>query len=414
MRRARGLAALSALALALGWCGLARPVAAQEPSDLERAKASFRAGANAYAAGDYLAAIQALDAAYELSPLPAIAFSLAQAERKQYGVKREREHLERALKLFRLYLEQEPNGARKGDAQLAVVELLPQLGSAPVGEAPAKAQARPTRLMIVTDAPGARIALDGGAPSGSPLIREVSPGRHHAHIAAGGYYDLDRDVTAVSGELILSEVRLAERPTSLYVWAPDGADIYVDGVYVAQGGPRATIPLATGAHQLTVAQKGRSVVRRDILVKRGQTRTELVTLEPTKQRFVSELMFIGGGVALSAGLVLSAFAVRSQDHAEDFLARQRHTTVSNAERIAYDASIVGRNRYRTGAVIGVAGSLGFFITGLFLRELDRPSLPAAPRRQVTAGRESACNQPRWSFSPVTATGDPGAAVQLNF
>jgi len=413
VRRARILAAAWALALALGWCA-ARPAAAQEADDRERAKASFRAGANAYAAGDYLAAIQALDAAYELSPLPAIAFSLAQAERKQYGVKREREHLERALKLFRLYLEQEPNGPRKADAQLAIVELSPQLGSASVGESPAKAQARPTRLMIVTDAPGGRIALDGGAPSASPLIREVSPGRHRAHVAASGYYDLDRDVTAVPGELILSEVRLTERPTSLYVWAPSGADIYVDGVYVAQGGPLATIPLATGAHQLTVAQKGRRVVRRDVVLERGHTHTEMVTLEPTAQRFVSQGLFIGGGAALSLGLALSVFAVHSQNDAETFLARQRHKTVSNAERVAYQASIVGRNRYRTGAVISVAGSVGFFITGLFLRELDRPSLPAAPQRPVLAGRENAYNQRRWFFSPLTATGDPGATVELHF
>ena len=66
-RRWWGAAALSALLVCL-----AAPVAAQEPSQLERAKASFKAGANAYAAGDYLAAIQALEAAYELTPLPAI------------------------------------------------------------------------------------------------------------------------------------------------------------------------------------------------------------------------------------------------------------------------------------------------------------------------------------------------------
>ena len=76
--------------LALLPCRLAQ---GQTP-EIERAKASFRAGANAYAAGDYPAAIQALEAAYELTPLPAIAFSLAQAERKQYGKTRRREHLE--------------------------------------------------------------------------------------------------------------------------------------------------------------------------------------------------------------------------------------------------------------------------------------------------------------------------------
>ena len=99
---------------------LARPGLAQSAADTERAKASFKAGANAYAAGDYLAAIQALETAYELSPLPAIAFSLAQAERKQYFVKQDREHLERALLLFRRYVEQAPRGPRREDALSAI------------------------------------------------------------------------------------------------------------------------------------------------------------------------------------------------------------------------------------------------------------------------------------------------------
>jgi hypothetical protein len=408
MKLAR-LALVSALA-----CALARPAAAQAPSDIERAKASFKAGANAYAAGDYLAAIQALDAAYELTPLPAIAFSLAQAERKQYAVKREREHLQRALTLFRRYLEQEPNGARRSDAQLALAELEPQLGGAPAREAPTRAQARPTRLMIVSEVPGARIALDGGPLSGSPLIREVSPGKHHAHIEARGYDDAEREVTAVSGELILSEVGLRERPTPLYVWAPPGSEIYVDGVYVAMGGARASVPLATGPHQLVVAQKGRRVVRRDLVLKRGQPQTELVTLEPTTQRFVSELMFIGGGVALGAGVVLSALAARSQNSAEDFLSHQQSRNVTKAERVAYTASLVERDRYRTAAAIGVAGSLGFFITGLFLHELDRPSLAAAQRHDLPSGPRSELSRPRFAWSPLAPTGDPGASLQLNF
>ncbi|HXK17399.1 MAG TPA: PEGA domain-containing protein [Polyangiaceae bacterium] len=407
MKRARRRA--SALLLVAVLSGFAAPGAAQEQSELERAKASFKAGANAYAAGDYLAAIQALEAAYELTPLPAIAFSLAQAERKQYGVKQEREHLARALELFRRYLAQEPNGARRGDAQLAIVELTPQLHGAPVSDASSKAPTRPTRVMIVSETPGAQIALDGGPAASSPLIREVSPGKHHARVAARGYYDLERDVTAVSGELILSEARLTERPTPLYVWAPEGADIYVDGLYAAEGGPLATIPLAVGAHQLMVAQQGRRAVRRDIQLKRGEPHTEAVNLEPTSQRTFSGWLFVGSAGALTGGIILSAFAVRSENRAENFLARQRRQNVSPAELTAYNGSLAERNRFRTAAVINVAASFGLLITGLFLRELDPPSLPAAPRRS-----DSARNEPRLSFSPVSTTGDPGASLQLNF
>lgn len=403
-----------AVALLAALWGVSAPAAAQDASDLERAKASFKAGANAYAAGDYLAAIQALDAAYELTPLPAIAFSIAQAERKQYAAKKEREHLERAVALFRQYLEREPDGPRRNDARLALKELEPELGHSVAREAPAKVQARPTRLMIVSETPGARITLDGGAPSASPLIREVTPGVHRAHVEAKGYDDVEREVTAVAGELLLSEIRLTERASVLYVWAPAGADIYVDGVYLAEGGPLATLPLRTGRHQLVVGQQGKRVVRRDLRLARGQTHTEVVTLEPTTQRMLSEYLFIGGGVALGGGIVLSALAARSQNSAEDFLWLKRQRGVTSAELVAYNASIAERNRYRTGAAVGIAGSLGFFITGLFLHELDRPSLAAAPRHFEPREPEAAQAAPRFAFSPVTVTGDLGGSLQVSF
>jgi hypothetical protein len=403
------------VAFVLGLLAAGRPVAAQQPTDIERAKASFRAGANAYAAGDYLAAIQALESAYELTPLPAIAFSLAQAERKQYVAQREPEHGARALELYQRYLQQEPNGPRRNDALAAVAELSRQLGAAAPSAVAAptpKPPVRPTRLMIVSEVPGARISLDGGAEAASPLIREVAPGRHRARVVARGYQSVERDVTAISGELIMSELRPSESPTSLYVWAPAGADIYVDGVYVAVGGKLVTVPLASGRHQLVVAQNGKQLERRDFTLEHGRTHTEYVTLEPTQQRGISELLFIGSGLGVGAGIVLSALAVRSQNNAEELLAIRRFHTISTPQMIAYNASIIERDRYRTAAVIGFASAAGMLITGLFLHELDTPSLPAAPPREP---QPSASRTPRRVvFSPVTATGDFGAAFQLRF
>jgi tetratricopeptide (TPR) repeat protein len=391
---------------------LAAPAGAQQQPDMERAKASFKAGANAYAAGDYLAAIQALETAYELSPLPAIAFSLAQAERKQYFVKEERQHLERALALFRRYLQEEPRGARREDARLAIAQLEPLLGATHSADSSAKQPQRPTRLMIVTEAPGAVISLDDQPAAASPLIREVAPGKHRARVRAAGYVDVEREVTAVAGELLLTEVRLAERPSVLYVWAPLGSDVYVDGVYIAAGGERISVPLAAGYHQLSVMQKGRRLVRRDLQIERGRTHTEQVTLEPTTQRMLSEFLFIGGGGALGASLVLSALAVRSENKAEQFLGDRRQHTVSSAQLVAYEASLVERNRYRTAAVIGVAGSFGMFITGLFLHELDRPSALNAPSRGPAPRSQSALS--RFHFAPVASTADLGASLQVSF
>jgi tetratricopeptide (TPR) repeat protein len=410
-RTLRSVFALSALLL------LASPSFAQQPPDLERAKASFKAGANAYAAGDYLAAIQALEDAYEISPLPAIAFSLAQAERKQYFRDEKRAHLERALSLFQRYLEQEARGARREDARLAINQLEQLLGEKPrkAPEPAAKPQARATRLMIVSDTPGARITLDNGAAAGSPLIREVTPGKHHARVRAEGYVDAQREVTALAGELLLTEVRLTEKPGTLYVWAPASSEVYVDGVFVGQGGELVTVPLVSGRHQLSVAQQGRRLARREVQLERGKAHTEVVSLEPTMQRSVSELLFIGGGAALGVSVVLSAFAIRAENDAEDFLWAKRQGTVSNPQLVAYNASIAGRNRFRTAAAVGVAGAFGMFITGLFLHELDQPRSPALHRRDdLPRPAERSASVPRFSFVSAAPASDVGASVQVNF
>jgi hypothetical protein len=409
--------ALSSSCVLAALLALASPSLAQQPPDLERAKASFKAGANAYAAGDYLAAIQALEDAYEISPLPAIAFSLAQAERKQYFRDEKRAHLERALSLFQRYLEQETRGARREDARLAINQLEQLLGEKPhkAPEPAAKPQARPTRLMIVSDTPGARITLDKSAAAPSPLIREVTPGKHHARVQAEGYVDAERDVTALQGELLLTEVRLTEKPGTLYVWAPASSEVYVDGVFVGQGGELVTVPLASGRHQLSVAQQGRRLARREVLLERGKAHTEVVTLEPTMQRSVSELLFIGGGAALGVSVVLSAFAIQAENDAEAFLAKQRVRNVKEAQLVAYNASIAGRNRFRTAAAVGVAGAFGMFITGLFLHELDQPRSPALHRRDdLPRPAERSASVPRFSFVSAAPASDVGASVQVNF
>ena len=412
-----GLVGVLACALPLLF---ARPSWAQSAPDMERAKAAFKAGANAYAAGDYLAAIQALETAYELSPLPAIAFSLAQAERKQYFVKQEREHLERALLLFRRYVEQEPRGPRREDALAAIAVLEPLLGTKqtpPANEQ--RPQQRPTRVMIVSTVPGARISLDGSPPAASPLIREVAPGKHRVRISASGYFDVEREVMAVAGELLLTEVELSERPSTLYVWAPEGADVYIDGVHAGQGGPRLTLPLSAGRHQLTVAQKGKRLVRREVEVVRGKVNSEVVRLEPTVQRNLSELLFIGGGAGLGAAIALSAFAVRSENRAEDFLRWRKAgpsgpsaVQVGSAELVAYNVSLIERNRFRTAATISVAGAAGMFITGLFLHEMDRPSVQNGPSRG-RGPRATSAGSPV-SFSATASAADVGASLQLNF
>jgi hypothetical protein len=367
----------------------ARPVRADDQSDLARAEASFRAGAAAYAAGDYPAAIQALDAAYALTPLPAIAFSLAQAERRQYFVSHERPHLERAIALFRGYVEQVQAGGRRADALDALGQLEPLLATLPGGDPasiPGGTGVQRTRVMITSEAPGARISLDGGEELPSPLIREVSPGVHRVRARAEGFHEVSRDITALQGELILTELLLPEQPSKLLVSTPDDAELFMDGRFAHQGGAQVALELPGGTHQLAVAARGRRVAYRTLTLARGKTERIRVTLEPTPQRIAARTLFIAGGLGLGMGLTMGVFALRDQGDAENFLAKQKKGNVTQAELRRYHDSALHRDRNRLGATITLGASAAMFVTGLFLHQLDRPDEQDIQRKSLADRR----------------------------
>lgn len=383
--------ALMAVVLALGSWPLPS-LAADAPSVLDRAKDSFRAGATAYAAGDYLAAIQALDAAYQLTPLPAIAFSLAQAHRRQYFVDHEREHLERSVALFRQYVELAPNGSRRADALDALSQLEPLAATQSKAGSPVANSAeavRRTRVLVTADAPGAELVLDNGPAVPSPLIREVEPGKHRVRVTAPGFYPSERELTAIPGELTLTPVALREQPATLGIWTSPDADIYIDGAYTSPGGDGVMVHLSSGKHRVAVGQKGHAVALREVTMQRGKTQNIRITLEQTPQRIASQVLFAAGGASLGTSLVLSAFVIRSEGSAEQFLGVHGRRNVSAAALTGYKTSINDRDRFRLATGVSLAASAGFFITGLFLHELDQPDpqlLYRTAPRPVTAPR----------------------------
>jgi tetratricopeptide (TPR) repeat protein len=383
--------------------------AAQKPADVERAKESFNAGATAYAAGEYLAAIQALDTAYALTPLPAIAFSLAQAERKQYFVLHERHHLDRAITLFRKYLDEVPTGGRRTDAvdALSQLEPLAALQASSSAAPPASETVRGTRLLITSDAPGALVSVDGGPPAPSPFIREVEPGPHRVEVKAEGFYSTERELTAVAGELMPTAVPLREQPSTMVVWTAADAELYVNGSFVRQGGDGVTLQLPSGTHRLDVAKKGHRISSDVLELERGQTQTLHVTLLPTSQRKASHVLFISGGAALGAGLLLGGLALRAENSARHFLERQGQENVSSADLSAYHEDVTDRGRYRTAAAIALASSVGLFLTGLLLHELDLPNLQELhrPPRPTTA---------RATVMPLVMGGGAGAMLHASF
>jgi hypothetical protein len=398
--------------------GLPAPAWAQAEA-VERAKASFRAGATAYAAGEYLAAIQALETAYALSPIPAIAFSLAQAERRQYFVAHEREHLDRAVTLFRRYVEQVPSAGRRADALDALSQLEPLVAAAPSSAAtPAATEGdavRRTRLMITSEAPGASISIDGGAAAPSPLIREVQPGKHHVEVTAEGFYPDQRDVTAMAGDLIPEVVALRERPAILTIGAPDGAEIYIDGAFASHGGQQVVLELPSGTHRLAVAESGYKVVPRVLELERGKTQTVRVHLEPTGQRRAANVLFITGAGALAAGAVFGALAVLAEDRAQDFIARKEQGSVAASALGDYHDDLAARERFRVATVATVASAAGLFITGFFLYELDRPTSESIHRPSGEPSRRAARSESASiRFAPFLDSKGLGAALRGTF
>jgi hypothetical protein len=104
--------------------------------------------------------------------------------------------------------------------------------------------------------------------------------------------------------------------------------------------------------------------------------------------------------------------VRSENSAENFLGARAHHTVSSAQLAAYQASVNERDRFRFAAGLGFASAAGLFVTGLFLHELDRPSVP---ERKASSQPQSASNALRSvAVLPVSPTGVPGATLLVQF
>jgi hypothetical protein len=403
----------------LGLLCISPSALAEDVDAVERAKASFKAGATAYAAGEYLAAIQALEAAYALTPIPAIAFSLAQAERRQYFVGHERQHLDRAVKLFRRYVEQVPTAGRRADALDALSQLEPLAAASPASAATPTATesdaVRRTRLMITSEAPAARISIDGGPPTPSPLIREVPPGKHHVAVTAEGFYPEERDVTAMAGDLIPEVVALRERPASLTIAAPGGAEIYIDGAFASHGGQQIVLELPSGKHRVAIAESGYKVVSRALELERGKAQTVRVNLEPTRQRKAAYALLTTGAGVLAAGAVFGALAVHAEDRAQDFLARKEQGNVSASALDDYGDDLAARERFRIATAVSLASSAGLFITGFFLYQFDRPASEDIHRPfgepSRPAGRSEAASL---RFAPVLDAKSLGAVLRGTF
>lgn len=411
------------VAASLALLAVARPVAAAEDAAaLAQAKTYFNAGAQAFEAGSFNAAIQAFEQAYRLSPKPGIVFSMAQAHRRQYYLDKRPEHLREAIKEYREYVANVEQGGRRADAAEALAELEPIVSrlDPAAGAVPVAEVAPPTRVMVSSQTKGARVTLDGGAPGGAPLIGDVKPGKHVIHIEADGFFGEDRELLAAEGSLVALDISLRERPARVSVDAGSGAQISVDGRPAGTAPLSAPLELASGRHLVTVTRNGSRPHSEEIDLARGEARHVRASLETTGQRYASYAFLAAGAGGLVVGGVFTGLALGAQHSARLVVDARNVGNISAQQLDDYNQGIVRRDAWKQAAGVGFGAGALVIGTGLVLFAFDHPTLGPVPARLDDSPRGSAPARPpaavpaEMSAVPVFSPGFVGAELTARF
>jgi hypothetical protein len=378
------------LVCVLGGLLLASPAhAADDPAAVEQAKMFFNAGAQAYEAGRFGAAVQAFQQAYALAPRPAILFSMAQAERKAWFVDKRADDLKHAIEHYHRYLDLVPTGGRRGDSADALAELEPiaarlapqETSSTGAGTVEAK-----TRIMVTSSTPGARASLDDGPLTEVPLIDDVKPGKHHVRVEADGYFDESRDALAATGSLSAVDVPLRDRPALLTVKLDAGASLSVDGRPTATTPLSRPLELPAGTHVVTLTRNGSRAFTRELTLERGKPSSLDVDLQTSPQRTVAWVFLGAAGAAVLAGGAFTAGALVEQSNAQKILDAQKVGTIPASDVGAYQSDVSARDRWRTVAFATFGSGVGLAVIGGVLWWFDTPTVSLGPPPAESPGK----------------------------
>ncbi|MFT3772199.1 MAG: PEGA domain-containing protein [Minicystis sp.] len=397
----------------------ALPAAAQDAT--EQAKVMFNAGAQAYEAGKYPAAVQAFTEAYRLSPRPGILFSIAQAYRRQYTADKQPVNLRAAIKHYRDYVAKVEQGGRRADAVQALSELEPmaeRLGAAGEAAAPPPVAKPQTQLMVSAQTKEALIALDGGKPVEAPLIAEVKPGKHRIHVEAPGFFPEDREVQAADGGVVALDISMREKPGLLTVVARDGTDVSIDGRVAATTPLARPIEVAPGRHFVALTKRGYKAITEDVDIGRGETKRVDGHLEMTGQRVGAYVLMGIGAAAVVSGGVLAGLAVREQRAAQTLDEKRLKTGALTLVDFAdYQRHVRTRDDLRRAGGVALGGGVVLGATAVMLAVFDQPVINGARRDAASRPGAPAPVKDRpmeISAAPILLPGFYGASFTGSF
>ena len=365
--------------------------AAPAAADRVTALKYFRSGEKAYRAQSFAAAAQAFYQAFQELPLPEIAFSAAQAYRRQYRIDHERANVERAVEMYRFYLDKVTSGGRVGDAADSLGEMeaeLARLGG-PKSKAPAVAHTQlgvtvnlagtsaTTSLTEIDDAKSSAPAIAvtatiDGKPIAPDTLVDVEPGEHQFHVEAKGFAPADKKGIALAGKADFIEFELKPLPAQVTIATESGARVNVDGRGVGIA-PFQQLTLEAGRHVVTFSRRGREPVSREIVIERGQTFTLHQPLVPTRQRRSVKWVLLGAGALAIVTGASGIAAVVADGNASDKLAELEQGSQDASVLASYRQSRDRRDQLVTATWIAGSATLAVAAAAAILYFADSPS-----------------------------------------
>ncbi len=389
-----------------------------DDAPVEHAQALFNVGAQAYAQGEFIGAIEAFEEAYRASPRPGILFSIAQAHRKQFYVARAPANLRAAIKHYHAYLGTVSTGKYRVIAAEALAELEAAaekagINTTPTQEAPAEKPR--TRVMVSSAIEGARVALDDAPLKPSPLIADVTPGKHAVRTEAEGYVADRRSLIAVEGGLVALDVPLKERPARLSIRAPDGAEVVVDRRLVGRTPLSEPIELPAGEHFVAVTKNGRRPYAEEIKLARGESRSINAELAGTGQRVVSYFLAAAAGAGVALGGIFVGLAFYEEGQAESIHAASLTHNITQPMLDQYNGALGSRQDYTNAAYGVLGGALAVGIGAGILYLFDTPRAPTTFVHEEGPARKAPTATPlEMSAIPLAGPGFVGAGILGRF
>ncbi len=370
----RALAVMLAAIVAAPAAGQPKPAPAGPSAEaLEQARALFIAGSEAYREHKYIVAIDAFEAALELAPRGSIVFALAQAQRLQYFLDGQPERLEKAVGLYRQYIDRDDAEMEQERTAMRHLEgLTPQLQAAA-----RKQDDSIGRLIVSADVDGATARIGDQVPMDTPATFEVEPGPLRVIVEAPGYQPAVRETVVVGGSAVAVPVELAPLPGRLMVRTDEGAEIRIDGRSLGAA-PMAPLDLAPGTHRVVVLASGREAFFTDVAVASTREVTLDAPLEMTGQRVAAWSLFgLAGALAVTGG-VMVGFALDEEAEAEAAYAIWESDGLYPDEAAAYEGHVTDRDTWTDRAIaVGVGAGVAAGL-GAVLWLLDEPRAPSAP------------------------------------